>query len=56
MDQGRVGLTAIALPLALAVAVPAASAAGVVRFQDVAAAAGVDFVLENHPTPPEAHD
>ncbi len=51
MDQGRVGLTAIALPLALAVAVPAASAAGVVRFQDVAAAAGVDFVLENHPTP-----
>ncbi len=49
MDQRRVGLPAILV--ALAAGPSLADQAGPVRFRNVASEAGVDFTLENHPTP-----
>lgn len=62
MDQERVGAPAparVAVALLLAWAGPhpgqgwalGASAPAPIRFRDVAAPSGIDFVLENHPTP-----
>ena len=51
MDQERVARTALTLASPLVAAVMLHGAPGDIQFRDVAAAAGIDFVLHNHPTP-----
>ncbi len=51
MDQERVARTALTLASPLVAAVMLHGAPGDIQFRDVAGAAGIDFVLHNHPTP-----
>ena len=51
MDQERVARIALTLASLLVAAVMLHGAPGDIQFRDVAGAAGIDFVLHNHPTP-----
>lgn len=51
MDQERVARTSLTLASLLVAAVMLHGAPGEIQFRDVAGAAGIDFVLHNHPTP-----
>ena len=51
MDQERVARTAPTLASLLVAAALLHGAPGDIQFRDVAGAAGIDFVLHNHPTP-----
>ncbi len=51
MDQERVARTALTIASLPVAAVLLQGAPGDIQFRDVAAAAGIDFVLHNHPTP-----
>lgn len=51
MDQERVARIAPALASLLAAGAMLQAAPGDIRFRDIAEAAGIDFVLHNHPTP-----